>query len=75
MSKHDPKLALLARITGAVEIIIDNLKRWFEKKEVPPLVISFNLLKILASKNENTLVTLQKSTILPIIESILKSPP
>lgn len=50
ISKHDPKLALLAKVMGAVDIVIENLKRWFERKDIPPLLLAFNLLKIFSTK-------------------------
>ncbi|KAJ3274298.1 Cytosolic carboxypeptidase 1 [Terramyces sp. JEL0728] len=73
LSKYEPKLALLARLHGAVPIAIKTLKRSVDKKDFALMTITFNILRIFASKNENNLSILQKSNLVPLIDSIFKN--
>lgn len=73
ISKYDSKIAFIARLSGAVPMIIDCAKRWCDKKDYTSMIVSINLLRTLGSKNENNLSTLQKSsTIYSVFESSIQ---
>ncbi|KAI8897430.1 hypothetical protein BC833DRAFT_621233 [Globomyces pollinis-pini] len=73
LAKYEPKISLLARIHGTVNIAIKTLRRCVEKRDNNLMMSCFNMLKIFASKNDNNLMTIQKSNLIPLIETILKN--
>ncbi|KAJ3255496.1 Cytosolic carboxypeptidase 1 [Boothiomyces macroporosus] len=68
LSKYEPKLALLARLHGAVPITVKALKRSVERKDIGLMTITFNMLRIFASKN-----VIQKSNLVPLLDGIFKN--
>ncbi|KAJ3318264.1 Cytosolic carboxypeptidase 1 [Boothiomyces sp. JEL0866] len=69
----EPKLALLARLHGAVPITIKTLKRSVEKKDFGLMAITFNIIRLFASKNDNNLSVIQKSNLVPLLDGIFKN--
>jgi hypothetical protein len=73
MVDQEPKLALLARLHGAVPLTFKIIKRSFEKRDYVLLMMAFSNLKTFVSKNDNNLLTLQKTNIVSLIDSIIRS--
>ncbi|KAI8909542.1 hypothetical protein EDD86DRAFT_205672 [Gorgonomyces haynaldii] len=69
LNKADPKLALMARISNTIPVLLDIGTRFFEKRDFSSMMVWCTLLKICASKNENNLIALQKSQLGSLIES------
>ncbi|KAI9206051.1 uncharacterized protein BJ171DRAFT_40140 [Polychytrium aggregatum] len=51
LSRYDTKFPLLARVHCSVEIIIEFVQRFQEKKDISASLMSFHILKLLSAKN------------------------
>ncbi|KAJ3236489.1 Cytosolic carboxypeptidase 1 [Chytriomyces hyalinus] len=73
IGKHDLKLPMIARLHSCVEMATEIVKRWQERKEVASCTLGFQLLRILALKNEQNITIMHKRGILECISAFLKS--
>ncbi|KAJ3332137.1 hypothetical protein HDU76_001171 [Blyttiomyces sp. JEL0837] len=51
IGRYDSKLALMARIHGTLEIMVETLRKWQERKEVGASSIGLQVLRVVAIKN------------------------
>ncbi|KAI8587974.1 hypothetical protein BDZ88DRAFT_508392 [Geranomyces variabilis] len=74
IAKFDPKLALLARLHGAVPSTIIMIKKWNERKEYGLMIHGFHALRVFTVKNENNVNTIQKSKAVDLLAGLIKNP-
>ena len=66
-------MALLGRLHGSVSITFKITKRCFEKRDYTFMMLGMGLLKVFAAKNDNNVVSLQKTSILHLIDNAIRS--
>ncbi|KAJ3163169.1 Cytosolic carboxypeptidase 1 [Geranomyces michiganensis] len=74
IAKFDAKLALLARLHGAVPSTIIMIKKWNERKEYGLMIHGFHALRVFTVKNENNVNTIQKSKVVNLLAALIKNP-
>ncbi|KAI8851960.1 hypothetical protein BC829DRAFT_385622 [Chytridium lagenaria] len=75
LAKHDPKLPLIARLHGAVEYVVDILKRWHERKDSAGVSLALQTMKVFCNKAEVNVVAMQKKGALEVLANVLRGIP
>ncbi|KAJ3145766.1 Cytosolic carboxypeptidase 1, partial [Irineochytrium annulatum] len=72
VSKFDPKMQVIARLNGGVDIVVSVVKKWQERKDPTSLHLGLQTLKALALKTDNNLQIMHKRGVLDILASALR---
>ncbi|KAI9328145.1 hypothetical protein BDR26DRAFT_61219 [Obelidium mucronatum] len=73
LGKHDPKLPVIARLHGSVEIVTDIVKKWHDRKDYTAVLLGFQVLRVFALKNECNIMIMHKRGIIDTMLSFFKS--
>ncbi|KAJ3028713.1 UNVERIFIED_CONTAM: Cytosolic carboxypeptidase 1 [Siphonaria sp. JEL0065] len=73
LGKHDPKLPVIARLHGSVEIVTDIVKKWHDRKDYTAVLLGFQVLRVFAVKNESNIMIMHKRGIIETIFSFFKT--
>ncbi|KAJ3218033.1 Cytosolic carboxypeptidase 1 [Dinochytrium kinnereticum] len=75
LAKHDTKLPLIARLHGAVESIVDVLRRWHERRDGNGVLLALQAMKVFCHKAEVNVSAMHKKGVLDVLAGVLKGTP
>ncbi|KAJ3124674.1 Cytosolic carboxypeptidase 1 [Physocladia obscura] len=51
LAKYDAKLSLIARLHGSIDIVVDIVKKWHDRKDTTSVFLGLQVLRVFAFKN------------------------